>query len=92
MVLHLLLSPEAEANLRVLAAAEGKDIERFVLDAVQDKLTQMGTSATADMQAPTADVSSEAWIRAFDAWVESHPSRGYVADDSRESIYAERGL
>jgi hypothetical protein len=34
--------------------------------------------------------SHEAWSRALHEWIESHPRRGTLADDSRESIYADR--
>lgn len=35
--------------------------------------------------------SAEEWIKALQAWVESHKGRNYgFVDDSRESIYRER--
>ena len=84
MVLRLDLSPEAEARLREKAATLGKDLDRFVLDALEEKMASGSSGAK-----PTE--SAEQWIARFNAWVESHPKRGYVADDSRESIYAGRG-
>lgn len=33
----------------------------------------------------------EKWARDFRAWIESHPKRDLVIDDSRETIYAGRG-
>ncbi len=35
--------------------------------------------------------SREEWAKAISAWAESHPKRGTLADDSRESIYADQG-
>lgn len=33
----------------------------------------------------------EAWERALRSWIDSHPKRDIVIDDSRETIYAGRG-
>jgi hypothetical protein len=33
----------------------------------------------------------EEWAQAFRTWLDSHPRRQTLADDSRESIYAGRG-
>jgi hypothetical protein len=33
----------------------------------------------------------EEWANALQEWVDSHPRRDTLADDSRESIYAGRG-
>jgi hypothetical protein len=33
----------------------------------------------------------EGWSKALREWVESHPKRDIVIDDSRETIYAGRG-
>ena len=38
MTLHLSLPPEIEARLRERAAATGKDVETFVLEAVEEML------------------------------------------------------
>jgi hypothetical protein len=86
MVLRLDLSPEAEARLREKAAALGKDLDRFVLDTLEEKLAS-GQAETPTIAAETA----EQWITRFNSWIESHPKRGYIADDSRDSIYAGRG-
>jgi hypothetical protein len=34
--------------------------------------------------------SPKAWAGAFREWAESHPKSDTIADDSRESIYADR--
>ncbi len=86
MVLRLDLSPEAEARLLDRAAAAGKAVDRFVLDVIEEKL-EVGSVSSAALR----EESLAEWVRRFDAWVNSHPRRGYVADDSRESIYAGRG-
>jgi len=37
----------------------------------------------------TTFASHEEWSKALREWVESHPRRDTLADDSRESIYAD---
>ena len=91
MVLRLDLTAEAEARLRERAAADGKEVDRFVLDAVEEKLTGNGSGQPGSIASPAREETAQEWITSFDAWVQSHPRRGYVADDSRESIYAGRG-
>ncbi|MEX0643660.1 MAG: hypothetical protein WD468_13230 [Pirellulales bacterium] len=80
MTLELELSPEAEARLRERAAEAGKELQAFVLEAVEEKLA-------ADTPAPNARNIGD-WLKALRAWGDSHPRREYLADDSRESIYA----
>ncbi len=52
-------------------------------------------SALDQLPAPVVQFSkyrnSQEWLRAFQAWVDSHSDVTAVADDSRESIYAGRG-
>jgi hypothetical protein len=36
-------------------------------------------------------MSYNEWAQAFRSWVESHPRRDTLVDDSRDSIYAGRG-
>ncbi len=91
MVLRLDLSPEAESRLRERAAAAGKEVDRFVLEAVEAKLSTESATEPSDLVSARREESPEEWIKRFDAWVNSHPRRGYIADDSRESIYAGRG-
>jgi len=38
----------------------------------------------------TSFSSREEWAKAVREWAESHPKRDTIADDSRESIYADR--
>jgi hypothetical protein len=40
---------------------------------------------------PTAFASYQEWAKAFREWVESHPKKDTLVDDSRDSIYAGRG-
>jgi predicted transcriptional regulator len=84
MTLSLSLSPELEAKLRQRAAAEGKDPETLVREAVEQKL---GT----EQPAPAHTKGFEEWRAEFDAWVASHKPVGHEVDDSRESIYRGRG-
>jgi hypothetical protein len=83
MTLNISLTPEAEAKLRRQAAAAGKDVAAFVLDAVQEKLASVSPS--------NESATHDEWSARFHAWAESFPARSGLADDSRESIYAGRG-
>jgi hypothetical protein len=91
MILHLDLSTETETHLREQAAADGKDIGQFVREAVEAQLTSRGMAPPTSAPLPPSPETAQEWIARFDAWVQAHPTRGYVADDSRESIYAGRG-
>lgn len=82
MTLQIPLSPETEARLRERAAAAGKDLTTFVLDAVEE-------IAAADDGA--GELSATEWSQQWHAWAASHRTLDRPADDSRESIYAGRG-
>jgi len=84
MTLHIPLSPETEAKLRQQAAAAGKDLTSFVLDAVEEKIGEANGSGAASL-------SPDQWSREWHAWAASHRPLSHVVDDSRESIYAGRG-
>jgi hypothetical protein len=80
--------PEIEAKLRQRAAAAGKDVGSFVREAVEEKLALPGRP----------DESNAAqWLAEFDAWMRGVAAResayppGFVADDSRETVYEGRG-
>jgi ABC-type amino acid transport substrate-binding protein len=83
--------PELEARLREAAAVSGKDVPTLVQEAVEEKL-----SAAAQPKL-VPDVSYQQWAEKFNAWMSEVKERaatyppGYVADDSRESIYEDRG-
>lgn len=85
MTIHLDLSPEAEAQIRHLAAIAGQNVEAIVLQAVTEKL------AEADIPPPAASPSNDEWRIKLKALIELHPVVTHFVDDSRESIYAGRG-
>ncbi len=87
MVLRLDLSSEAEAQLRYRAAVAGKDVDRFVLEAVEQKLAE----TSIPLKPAPQTLSAAEWTASLKAWAASHPHLDYIADDSRESIYAGRG-
>lgn len=86
MTVTLSLPPTLEARLRDRAAAAGKDVSTFVREAVEAKLDAAG-------EIKPEDKSNEQWLAEFDAWMRDVAARaanypkGYVVDDSRESIY-----
>jgi hypothetical protein len=80
MNISLTLTPEKQAELERRAAAEGVDLERFILEAVREKLDDRNGSAG-------EPVPFDEWQGEFRAWVASHHSRNPRFDDCRESIY-----
>lgn len=85
MTLQVPLSEETESQLRAFANANGKDVLLVVADAIAEKLAA-DQPAASDSRAHQP--SAEEWIAALNAWAASHARLDYVADDSRESIYA----
>jgi hypothetical protein len=83
MNLTLQLTPEIEARLKEQAAMAGKKPEELALQVLQESLAgEFGSSPS---------LSNEEWLRQFNTWVSDHRSRNSRFDDSRESIYADRG-
>ena len=80
MNISLPLTAEKQAELERCAAAAGTDLSKFILDAVQEKLSEQNGS-TAEM------VPYDQWHREFRSWIAGQHSRNPQFDDSRESIY-----
>ncbi|MEX0586075.1 MAG: hypothetical protein WD176_05500 [Pirellulales bacterium] len=56
-----------------------------MIEALEDKL------AAATPSTPPSAQNSREWKAKFEAWIASHPVVAHRVDDSRESIYADRG-
>lgn len=84
MTLSLPLTPELEARLRRRAAAAGKDVAEYLLYVVEEDLAMSA-------EVPETADSPNQWEKAFDAWAAGHPRLDTIIDDSRESIYEDRG-
>jgi hypothetical protein len=76
------LPPDLEERLRERAAQIGQTVETYL-----QSLAEQGLNA----EPSSARLHPDQWVAAWRAWVASHPWRPYIADDSRESIYAGRG-
>jgi hypothetical protein len=87
-MLNIPLSPDKEAKLRERAAAAGKDVTEYVLSVVEEDLAMAESAAPLHADTP---LKTDQWMKEFRAWVASHPRLNYLADDSRDSIYAGRG-
>lgn len=85
MTLILNFTPEFEFRLREAAKATGDDLETFVLRAVEDRIAHR-PSETETIK------SDDEWRAKFNAWLASRKPVRHFVDDSRESIYADRGL
>jgi len=82
------LPAEIERHLREAASLAGKSVESYLQElAVRVARQGIGTGGFASVPEKPA----EEWIAEWRAWVESHPARTVLADDSRESIYEGRG-
>ncbi len=82
MTLTLNLSPELESQLRQAADQAGEEVEAFVLRLVRERVEP-------DYRQEVEDYSE--WRKRFDAWLASRKPVGHFVDDSRESIYEDRG-
>ena len=78
MTVTLNLHPDALRRLREKAARQGQTLEAYL-----EKLAL-------DSADDTAAASAE-WVTAWRTWAAGHDRLSHIADDSRESIYAERG-
>ncbi len=84
MTVTIHLEAETEAKLREQAARRGANLEDYLTQLAQDWAIA-NSAATSNLK--SRDERETEWR----AWAASHPPLSYVADDSRESIYAGRG-
>jgi len=85
VTIHLSISFDLEVKPRERAAAAGKDLETFALDALREVVAGSNGSS-----APTP-LTREQRVKEWLSWTASHSRTGNIVDDSRESIYAGRG-
>jgi len=90
MTLQIVLSSEAERELRERAAAAGQDPSAFVEQLVEAELAADPGWASKGA-APEPRLSADLRIAELDAWASMNPALPYEADDSREAIYEGRG-
>lgn len=83
MTVTINLPGEAEQKLRATAERRGQTLEAY--------LEWLALNVAAN-SGPPHDQTADEWVAEWRAWVASHASNPYVADDSRESIYGDRGL
>jgi hypothetical protein len=77
------LRPETEQNLREKAARAGMTLETY--------LEQLASTFAVDENRPPAVRTPDAWIAEWRDWAASHRVLPALANDDRESIYADRG-
>ena len=83
--LQVKLPKSLEITLKTQASAAGKDIESFVLEALELALCQGPNGES------TAKLSHEQFRDRLQQVIDLHPRGNASTDDSRESIYAGRG-
>jgi hypothetical protein len=86
MNLQLNIPQQLEDQLRLHASAAGQNVESFILQAVESTLAGPPAAASSPPRPPR-----EQWFSELKAWAESHPPVNHFVDDSRESIYPDRG-
>ena len=73
---NVLISEEAERQLRQRATARGSTLEEYARTVLEREAA-----------VPVANPAAEAWIAEWRAWAASHPRSEHFVDDSRDSIY-----
>ena len=64
------------------------DSMRLPLDEYLNCVATEGIGAAGSKE-PAVKGGTPEWINAFDAWIDSHPAHGFIADDSRDAVYGE---
>lgn len=59
-------------------------------EAIDEAVRRLRTELEAD-GTPATQLSAAEWCEWFERWAASHRALSWKADDSRESIYADRG-
>ena len=72
------LSPESVRAVEVLVAALHRD-------------PTIASGLKTYWPGPPPGETAEEWTRRLREWIDSHPKRAILIDDSRETIYAGRG-
>ena len=83
MSITINLSADTEQRLREAAARRGDTLEAY--------LEWLAGQSAGNGARPAAERTPEEKVAAWREWVASHAANPHVADDSRESIYGDRG-
>lgn len=83
MILLLNLPPALEALLAERAKSSGKAPEDIALQVLEEQLVEESL--------PSESLPADEWVADIRSWADGHRRLEYEADDSRESIYADRG-
>jgi hypothetical protein len=93
MTVTIELPPDIGASLLAQAQAHGLGISDYVQNLVRG---QVIAREKADVKSrPAYELSTDEWMRQFEAWTRSHAGNPVVLPDEameRESIYGDRGL
>lgn len=77
------LPADTEQRLREAAARRGQPLEEY--------LEWLAIQSAGNGRRPAVARTPDEKVAAWREWVASHASNPHVADDSRESIYGDRG-
>ena len=76
--------PVESLDLTGLPAPVAYDLRKLVAT-LRDSLGLVGRAGPLEQEPP------EEWAHRLQVWVDSHPARSITIDDSRETLYADRG-
>lgn len=80
---NVMISEETYRTLKEIAASRQQPLDAFIAELAVE-VSQTHRAAGPRLRPGTAE-----WLAEFDAWIASHPTRGQIADDSRDSIYGD---
>lgn len=87
------LSPQNEQLLRdLLATGRYRSEDEAVAAALQALKGDLSIECEGTSEASTNDLPLEQWLKAFNEWTQRPRAGNPHMDDSRESIYGDRGL
>ena len=84
------LQLETERKLREKATLQGETLEAFIQRLAEREAQSMNGLASSPEGSPPTSV--EVWSAQWRNWTAGHAKLPVVADDSRQTIYDDRGL
>lgn len=91
MTFHLELSPDAEARLKAQAAASGLTADEFARRVLESAVLNGSAGVRGLGTGTLSPEESLRRLRGLEEWHRQLRDSGTTADDSRESIYGDRG-
>lgn len=91
MTITLRLPADTELRLKEKATQNGQTLEDY-LEKLIEREAQTGNGTRAVTESAALELTATQWSSEWRAWAAGHRTLPTCADDSRESIYGDRGL